>query len=54
MRQWIAHQMELLLEFSDAGLISAIETQKSESEHRKYCGELLGDQKSFVDELVKR
>lgn len=46
--------MELLLGFSDAGLISAIENQKSESELRKYCGELLGDQKSFVDELVKR
>ena len=54
MRQWIAHQMELLLGFSDAGLISAIENQKSEAELRKYCAELLGDQKSFIDELVKR
>merc|ERR1712127_558345 len=54
MRQWIAHQMELLLGFSDAGLISAIENQKSEAELRKYCAELLGEQKSFIDELVKR
>ena len=32
----------------------AIENQPSEAALRKYCSELFGEQKVFIDELVRR
>lgn len=55
LKNWVTTQMEILLGFSDPGLVEHILNLEDEPETRAYCKDIFGDQNiKFIDELVKR